>query len=323
MYKTYLWKVKPTSSFMTPWQSDTLYGHFIWAISYIFGQEETEKVVAGFKSFKPPFILSNGFIDGQLPMIKKSEIKRGDTKELAKAGFGDETPKSLINCIRELKKINKEKEISLEEFNSLLNERTNYEHVLQKLKSKELRTKKSLFKEVSVMHNVINRLSNSTEENGIYTLNEKYCSSNISIFIKIREDYPVEIVDTVLEYIESTGFGKKVSSGKGQISRVSFSEFKEFQEPKDANGYVVLSNFVPKTGDYSEIVSANLLTKRGKVANEGENPEFPFKKPFMCYTPGSVFKLGDNKVPGKILENIHIDKKVIQIGIPFVLGVKL
>lgn len=71
MYETYLWKIKPISSFITPWQSDTIYGHFLWGISLLYGDDEVRKVIDDFKKLNSPFIISDGFIDGKLPFLKR------------------------------------------------------------------------------------------------------------------------------------------------------------------------------------------------------------------------------------------------------------
>lgn len=324
MYTTYLWKVKSTSSFLTPWQSDTIYGHMLWAVRYLFGEEEIAEMIEEFKSFRAPFICSDGFFDGELPMIKKENILRSHTKNISQEYLGNSDSTSLLTCIRDLKRINGEKTVNIAQFQSLRGDKSNYQFIMEKLKKTEIKgLKKPLLKESSVMHNTINRLTGTTGENGIYTLNEKFTNSEIWIFIKLRANYPEDKFEKILNLIEKTGFGKKISSGKGQIERISFEKFEEFQDIKDSDGYITFSNFVPKSGDYSEIIHATTLTKRGKIANEGKTPNFPFKKPFVCYSAGSVFRKGDNRVPGKILENLHIDKDVVQIGIPFILEVKL
>ena len=49
----------------------------------------------------------------------------------------------------------------------------------------------------------------------------------------------------------------------------------------------------------------------------------PSKNPFACFTAGALFKGSINNEKGKVLTNIYINKNVVQIGIPFILGVKL
>ena len=109
----------------------------------------------------------------------------------------------------------------------------------------------------------------------------------------------------------------------GILYKKETKEYKDFESNFDYNGYIVLSNYVPREGDYSEVISGDILTKRGKVAEGSEIAEFPFKKPFVYYVPGSIFREAENEIKGRVLEKIHIDPKVVQIGIPFVLGVNI
>lgn len=325
MYDIYLWKVKPTSSHMTPWQSDTIYGHMLYAIAMLYGKEEYDKIVEDFINLKSPFIISDGFIDGKLPLFNKSGISREDTEFFSKT-----INKDLIETVKRLKKINKIKNISIGEFNRLRTaEFSNKDFIVEKLKEteeenkKESKEKKASQNVALVLHNNINRCTGTTVEDGIFSLKEIFIDGEIHVFIKIRKDFQIEKIDNILKFIESSGFGKKVSSGKGAIERISFEKCDDFKEVKDANAFISLSNYTPKEGDYEEVICGTPLVKRGKTADIGDNMNFPFKKPFACFTPGALFKGEINNEKGKVLTNIYINKNVVQIGIPFVLGVKL
>jgi CRISPR-associated protein Csm4 len=307
---------------MTPWQSDTIYGHLLWAALFLYGEEEMNRLIEEFKKNRAPFICSNGFYNEELPIIKKELILREDSKQIAKEIYGDTTPTSLIKTIQGIKECNKIKSINLKTFEKLRSGGKNYDLLKEHLKNRESLEKKIKFTEVAATHNIVNRVSGVVEEEGMYTLNEKFLNGDISIFVKLRENFPLKKLDEMLKYIELTGFGKKISSGKGQIERIELKEFPNFKEVQGANGFVVLSNYIPKEGDYTEVISGDIITKRGKIGKDF-NSEFPFKRPFLCYIPGSVFKKGENKTLGKILEDIHVDRKIIQIGIPFSLEVKI
>ena len=84
MYDIYLWKIKPTSSHMTPWQSDTIYGHMLYAVSMFYGREEYDKIVNEFIELKSPFIVSDGFINERLPLFNKTQVNRSDTEFFSK-----------------------------------------------------------------------------------------------------------------------------------------------------------------------------------------------------------------------------------------------
>lgn len=319
MYDTYLWKVKPLSSQMTPWQSDTIYGHLLYGASLLYGDDFVKKLIDEFSNI-PPFIVSDGFIDGQLPMINKGMVKRSDTEEFSKI-YG----KNQIETVKKLKEINKIKFISIEDFNKLREKNYNKkDYIKDKLVEvkKEENNKKKKVEETIVLHNTIDRIIGSTSDNGnaVYHLKETFINGEIFVFIKVRKDFDIKIVDELLKFVESNGYGKKTSSGKGAIERVSFEKYNGFNEIKNGNGFIILSNYIPKEFDYEEVISATHLIKKGKVYGD---MEFPFKKPFGCFTTGSIFRKSQNSIYGKVLKNIYIDENVVQIGIPFTLEVEL
>ncbi|MGF6907603.1 type III-A CRISPR-associated RAMP protein Csm4 [Fusobacterium sp. PH5-44] len=326
MYQTYLWKIKPMSSYITPWQSDTIYGHLLWGIKLFYGEDEINATIKEFEEKKPPFIVSNGFsskrvkengkekLEMSFPIPKKSLPKRADSSELAK-----KHELTTVEVVNLLKKINKIKEVRLDDFNKLRGNYSNIEFVSDLLSKKNEDVIKSQASAL-VMHNSINRLSGTTEENNLFSLEENF-AEEICIYIKVRSDYPIGKIEKLLSFIEGNGFGKKASAGKGAIETISFGKFDGFTKVDNANGFIVLSNYIPKANDYTKIVSGNTVLKIGKVANIDGNEDFPFKKPFTCFSAGSIFIKGENEISGKVLRDIHIDKKIVQIGIPFTLEV--
>ena len=320
MYDTYLWKIKPLSSQMTLWQSDTIYGHLLYGASLLYGDEFVENLIKEFENI-PPFIVSDGFIDEMVPMINKGVVKRSDIEDFSKI-YG----KDQIETVKKIKEINKVKNISIEDFNRLREGNFNKkDFIIEKLiKSKNLdKSSDKEFKKIETIftvHNKINRISGSTRENGIFPQKEIFIDGNIYVFIKIRKDFDIKILDSLLDFVEKNGYGKKISSGHGAIERLSFEKYDKFKEIENGDAFITLSNYIPKEFDYEEVISATPLIKKGKVY---QNIEFPFKKPFGCFTAGSLFKKSQNKFYGRVLRDIHIDKKIVQIGIPFILEVKL
>lgn len=317
MYQDYLWKIKPISSYITPWQSDTIYGHILWGISLMYGEEEVKNVINDFKRYEAPFIISDGFIDGKMPILKKQIVKREVNKK-----FAENLNTNLTEIIKKRKIINKITDISLEEFNKLREDYTNEDYVFDKLKN-SLEERERSSSQTIVMHNVINRYSGSTVNNGVFFSKEIFTDKEIYIFIKLREGYSLEKMKKLLKFVEDNGYGKKASVGKGYFKTISFEKFDGFKKIENANGFVVLSNYIPKEFDYERVIYENPLIKFGKISNMGKNAETPFKKPFGCFAAGSLFKKGENKKVGKVLEEIHYDKNIVQIGVPFTLEVKL
>ena len=354
MYNIYELKINPKSSFMSKLQSDTIWGHIIWAIRYIEGEEYLNEVLREFKNNNSPFIVSDGFASGYFPFIKKGIMTIMQTKKVEEKR--NDLNKSKIKLHTKLvNQFNKVDYIDLETFNKLRDDKIVskvYSEVLTNkrcpitLKRFSLEAKDSiklymtdikeyirkfevvqyndLIKTVSITKNKINRLTNSSEQedgSGLFTVYETFYNTSISIYIKLRSDIDINRFKTYLEYIEESGFGKKSSVGKGQFDIISFNRREDLEKNQYlGNGFVVLSNYIPKENDYKEVIGCNTITKRGKVHSQGNNV---FKKPFMCFSAGSVFR--GNVIPnkGRVLTNLYYDNNIVQCGIPFILGVNL
>lgn len=315
MYQTYCLKIKPISSYMTPWQSDTIYGHLFWGISLIYGDEEIEKTIKEFKSGNPSFIVSDGFLGNRLPIINKEIISSEEIEKIAK----DEKRK-MIDVASEIKKLRKVEYVNLEIFNKLRVK----ENTVLKLRNEILSENISKLFVDETAHNKINRISGSTGENSIFSQKEFFSDEDIYIYINLREDYSLEKFKKLLDFLEKNGFGKKVSAGKGSIKIIQFEKFDGFKKVNGENSFIVLSNYIPKENDFDYVENSIPLVKRGKVANIKGNVSNPFKKTFTCYKAGSLFRDGREFIKGKVLENVYKnDDKIVQIGIPFIVGVEL
>ena len=139
-------------------------------------------------------------------------------------------------------------------------------------------------------------------------------------FIKLREDFSREKLETYINYVALNGFGKKASTGKGAFQILSLEENKTSFKVENPNAFMVLSNYIPKVGDYEEVLSVKTLTKFGKVGGNEENN--PFKKPFICFEAGSLFKGTADNIKGKLLEDLHYEKSIVQFGIPYIVEVR-
>ena len=179
----------------------------------------------------------------------------------------------------------------------------------------------------TVMKNSINRLTGTTgEENSLFTQKEFYYdeTKTISIYFKIRKDYDVKKLEEYLNYIIKDGFGKRKSTGKGFFESISFNKNdKIFKTVKNPNGYIVLSNYIPSESDFTEVIGAEIMTKRGKLSGEFSGDEKPFKKPIVLYQSGSLFKGENREYHGKMLQNVHFNKEIVHYGYSFSLGVNL
>ncbi len=314
MYQTYLWNIKPLSSYVTPWQSDTIYGHFFWGVALLEGEDELKKILAEFEKNNPPFIVSDGFVDNRLPMISKRVIKNSEVERMAV-----EKNESIIDIATKIKRLKKVSTISLELFNKLRKKENDIVELVDEILDDNSKNRGII--SIENTHNRIDRLSGSTGENAIFSLKENFVTENIFIYIKVREDYPINKLEKILRFVEENGFGKKVSIGKGAFKTESFERFDGF-EKISGNAFISLSNYIPKEEDYEYVENSLLLIKRGKVANLYGDEGNPFKKPFSCFRAGAIFRGKSSGIKGRVLTNLH-RKKIIQVGIPFIVEVEL
>ena len=348
-----IWKIKlkPKSSFLTPIQSDTLFGSMIWALKMIEGEEFIETLVEETKNYQPPFIFSNPIINGNYPIFgelskefldeidnvklkefdrkkiefykaikKKKYISRGVFEELLNGKKLEQIYLDVLEGKRDFSNLEKRKnprnsKISEDFLEEILNGKTDENKTINE-------SRKSFIIEGRI-RNQINRLGTIKEEENDTRLFEQneikfFEETEIEIFVKIRDDFDIKKFEYGLKYISFNGYGKSASTGKGQFEIIEIEPEKIFRERKAKNSFVVLSNYIPNIEDDVEVINSNLLTKKPK-AYMTENH---FKNYFICYTEGSYFKGKSDSVKGRVLENLKKDdSKNIQCLIPFVIGV--
>ena len=114
-YNTWKLKIRPTSSFITPIQSDTLFGSMIWALKIQYGDEFVENIIEKTKNYNPPFIFSNPIINGNYPIFGELSKEFLDEIDYVKfKGFD----RKRIEFYKALKK---KKYVSKNVFEELLN----------------------------------------------------------------------------------------------------------------------------------------------------------------------------------------------------------
>lgn len=350
-YNVWKIKLKPKSSFLTPIQSDTLFGSMIWALKMIEGEEFIETLVEETKNYNPPFIFSNPIINGNYPIFgelskefldeidnvklkefdrkkiefykaikKKKYISRGVFEELLNGKKLEQIYLDVLEGKRDFSNLEKRKnprnsKISEDFLEEILNGKTDENKTINE-------SRKSFIIEGRI-RNQINRLGTIKEEENDTRLFEQneikfFEETEIEIFVKIRDNFDIKKFEYGLKYISFNGYGKSASTGKGQFEIIEIEPEKIFRERKAKNSFVVLSNYIPNIEDDVEVINSNLLTKKPK-AYMTENP---FKNYFICYTEGSYFKGKSDSVKGRVLENLKKDdSKNIQSLIPFVIGV--
>ena len=344
-YNTWKLKIRPTSSFITPIQSDTLFGSMIWALKIRYGDGFVENIIEETRNYNPPFIFSNPIINGNYPIfgglsnkfldeIDDVKFKGFDRKRIEfykalkkKKYVSKNVFEELLNG-KKIEKIYLEVLDGVRDFSTLEKRKTPHNQKITEeflediLSGKKDENNKSYTIEGRI-RNQINRLGNSKENDGDTRLFEQReiifsKDTEIEIFVKIRKDFEMEKFEKGMRYISFNGYGRSASTGKGQFEIIGMEQEKGFEGRKNKNSFVILSNYIPNENDQVEVINSNIFTKKPK-AYMTENP---FKDYFICYNEGSYFKGNSEIVKGRVLENLKKDdNKNIQCLIPFVIGV--
>ena len=282
--------IKPTSPFITPLQSDTIFGHFAWGYRYCFGEKKLNELLKTFKQ-KPFIVFSDGFIKGTLPKpFLKPYLPKNEelifAKEVKRIGFID-------------------KELVFKNINNLKDE------IIFKDISKNKDNKSLKYKSQITQKNSVNRSLNLVIE-GLYSIKESFFGSGFEFEIYFKyQDINKDAIKEVFEVISKKGYGKDKSTGKGRFIFDIDWDFKEkryFLEKKDK--YLNLSTMLKSNNMH--LLYGKTITKFPKAGGIYAYSE-PFKNPFIAYIPGSTFIVGDGEF-GRAEEKIFNKSNHFQNG---------
>ncbi len=302
--KTYRLTIKPHSSFLTPWQADTIFGSLCWIMAWREGGNALTEFLLEYKNGNPVFILSDGMPGDLLP---------------APAHFSLMSPESkTYEDYQERKKLKKISWLTPDQFESIRNGRLGTQPE-ESIKA---------FNAFTTLHSSINRISGTTgDEGSLFELEESALASEntISIYLKIKDGWEAKVF-SLFKDLSLMGYGKKKSVGKGSFEIIGELEpFNQFSNFDDANGFVSLSNFVPAKNDPTEGFY-KMLVKYGKLGGEFTFSKNPFKKPLMMLTTGSAFYVEGNIKPfyGRMVEGLAPAKpEVVQYGYAFAVPIRM
>ncbi|MFN3467310.1 MAG: type III-A CRISPR-associated RAMP protein Csm4, partial [Candidatus Brocadiales bacterium] len=112
--ETYRLRLKLVSSFITPWQADTIFGSLCWTFVRHYGAQKLKEFLTLYREGQPPFILSSGFPGNLLPVpLSAHFIFMNHTNE-----------PPAIEIYEKLKTIKKLPFIKINQFNDILHLRS-------------------------------------------------------------------------------------------------------------------------------------------------------------------------------------------------------
>ncbi len=321
--KTFEIILRPKSSFLTPLQSDTIFGSICWAIKYSEGEQELVDFLEKYQT-SPPLIISNGFPTGFFPKPLCNLITRKQIFDMVKETFRDESKENIAQTVKKIKMIKKVSLVSKGIFDELINGLSEIDYLKIKLSQKTENRENNYAKETTFYKNSINRLTSRTrEEGGLFTQDETFYSNDTTMSIFVKTDgCDKDYIEHIFKFISLNGFGKRKTVGKGHFELIEIKEC-TFTSPSNSNAFVSLSSFVPSINDPVD-GWYEMHVKYGKLGGDYSTSKSPFKKPIRMFKAGSVFKTNDVKeYYGQMIAKIHSDEEIMHYGYAFPVGMKI
>jgi len=306
--RIYLIDLAVPSGFITPWQSDTIFGHLCWVAERHNGFKHFQgasDLIDLFRSSAPPFVISDGFPAGLLPapVTLKNLYSQSEQEKLGVGSYAI------------LKRAKKREHLTFAQF-----------QIFQRGEIPDITDEQKGFLSSTTLHNQISRLTNTTGEQGsLFERDEKYAfTGKIQIYAKIKEGFEDDL-QLLFEKFAQGGYGAKKSTGKGAFTLENIAPFSGFDLPasktndnKKFTGFVTLSHFVPAQTDPTDGAYKTMI-KYGKLGEEKTYCGQPFKKPLIMLKPGAVFRTANVKpFYGRLVEDIaYGDPSAVQYGFAF------
>jgi CRISPR-associated protein Csm4 len=287
--KLYRLRLRPTSPWRTPWQSDTLCGMLCWAAARcdgpdVLAQQILQPALAGC----PRFVLSDAFPGDWLPVpmtVRLQNWPADNRKAVKRARWLPPDAFRRAQCGESLASDDVVAENGIRSFVQL--------------------------------RNTIGRTSNTTSDGGglfgdrLYALE---ATTELSVYARVAEGFERRLLALFRE-LEQTGFGSDCSIGKGQFEIASDLEsHPELDSIGESNGVFVLSTFQPGPNDPTDGYW-EAFTKYGKLG-----PDFGlenvFKRPLVMFRPGACFRGSSQAFVGRgiPMSEILADDAVAQLS---------
>lgn len=340
------YKIKPVSPIMTPFMSDTLFGHFCWAMRYEKGERYLEQFLSSYKKgSQPPVLFSSAFFSEYLPRPVLPPPKRSLMSGFIEKYFindpdglfpGHSSKQRRFEGLSKLKEWNKRQFISIKTWLELKDNYSEYrlqEKFYDQLRDNSAGEPKTAVTEITVS-NTLNRITGSVQEDGGGLFSREkvwfHPDDELDLYVEINTEELISLVKWFLEeYLPETGFGKDKSVGMGGLDINEDTTFDpDLFKVDSANACMVLSlSSFEGMEDYKSFY--RLKTKFGKLGGDfafssptGGNPR-PFKKPILMMEPGSIFFTSKQISTEGLIKNVHSDERIRHCGLPVTLPIRI
>jgi CRISPR-associated protein Csm4 len=284
--------VQVGSPLVTPLKGDTIWGHIVWGIANHEGDEGVAAFLAQEGSDTPALVVSSAFPEARLckPIPEPQERS---TAPLDSDRYA------------QIKQDKKMKYVSAWEYVTGIPETTP--------------TAEAPFTSVQVLHNTIDRASNTVLEGGLYPVREAWAREpNWDIYL--LSIYRAERVQELCDWAFEHGYGADASTGKGKMRILR--EPQEVRAKKTGTTYMALGPFVKGREKGLSGLRGDIFVRSGKLGGAFAAEQFPYKKTAVLYDEGAVFTAETGlQFVGKLLPAMHRDTRISQSAFAPVLPV--
>jgi CRISPR type III-A-associated RAMP protein Csm4 len=306
-------RLKQKSGLGSCLSADMLFGHIIWQVQYREGEQAVEAMLEEFKK-NPLFLLSNALPEGYLPrpVLPANKLPLPPPSEKQKWLKEREAGKQF----------KKSEWIPLDFF---WQHRESFEAAacLQLAMKPEYELKKE-----NVTRNTINRQTGRALDGLLWSDSYSWLVSapgnthDLIVYVcALQETYNREWFTQIFAEISQSGFGKDISTGKGQFvttgEELTPAETELFRFT--GSHFISLSHCA---GGNLHPLAYTLFTKYGRLGGMygqcGIDGRLVFaKKPVVFYKQGSSFLKGQESVYGKMIPGVHREQRIVQYGYAF------
>ena len=320
--------IAPRTSFRTPLQSDTIFGHLLWALRYSegeAGQAQVDALLERYRAGPPPFLVSAGFPANHLPtpLLPYKPDKPSKPEPVANKVVGGFLNKSRMKTAY----------LSLEQWHTLASKLSSdaLSNILEQSESESPRLERQSLKHY-LTRTAVDRITGSAHEGRLFVSDEVFYreTARIDIWHQIFDEALIPDLMTWWRWVEANGFGKRKSAGHGvfQIVQPLHPADDDFPGTHVAqpNAFMSLSAWVPARDDPTDVCYRTRI-KRGKLA-EAYALGRPWKKPLLMFEPGTLACLPTGEplrtFYGRLIEDMHWTRPdIVQYGLGFPMGVNV
>ncbi len=313
--------LKPLSIF-PELHSDTLFGAIVYAINELY-PEITNDMISAFED-EPPFILSSTF-----PFIFNNNSDK-DFKDTKKIKFfpkiifpqskDEENIKVNPKNYKEYKKVDFIEDSIFFKLNSgklseseILKDFKSYTRIKGLLLNKGTKINDNIqvsYGENIIPNNSINRITNETNDI-FYTSGNEFKNIGLFFFVEFYDESYMPLVKGAIKFLRDRGFGKDISTGKGQFDYYIDDDYEieseyEFNSDSKYNYFINLSRFIPNKEDLNHIdknSNYEIGSKRGRSSSN------EIRKQVRFFKEGSIFPQYE-KYYGRIIKSGKINPAV-------------